>query len=312
MLFLSLPFFFLTCYVYLAIFLTVPLGYYRAQQIYHRERYISSFFRVFEFLLIIVAVIAGFKIVVVAFIYFIVRLLQLIFIFYDLRKRFEAFRIFPFGMEYSKIKHLIKPGISAMTISLGQNLMVQGLVSIIGIWLGSAQVVLFSTTRTLVNAVKQVINIINLSVTSEFSYAFGEGNFALLRKLFNITNKVNAILSAVMLTCLLFSGSWIIDFWTGGKVGVVQPFFVFILLGVFVNTIWNVHGILLVSTNKLRHTGIWFLIIAVLLVSFDLLWVQQLGITGIAASILCFELLIFAIMATHSKKVLFTDSKGGI
>ncbi|GEM_PF-3347921 len=297
-------FVFLIVYIYLSLFLTIPLGYYRVKQIYHRERYISSLFRGIEFLLVILVVLAGYKIVVVAFVYFIVRLVQLVYILSDLSFRFESFRLFPFEIRYQEFKHLLKPGLSAMTIYMGQNILGQGLISIIGIGLGSAQVVLFSTTRTLVNMVKQVVGIINLSVTSEFSYAYGAGNIPLLRKLFRYTSQSNALIAIGLLFTLYFFGNWIFRVWTGGEVNIIEPFFIFFLLSTFFGAMWNAHLVLLVSTNKLGRTGLLFLINAFILVAFNAVWIKAIGISGVALSLLCFEAIMLWIMLVASKAVL--------
>jgi O-antigen/teichoic acid export membrane protein len=297
-------FFFLILYVYLALFLTLPLGFYRVHKIYHRERFISSFFRVVEFVCIIVAVMAGFGILTVAIIYFLVRLIQLVFVLVDLTRKYDTFRLFPFGFDYKKIRHLLKPGLSAMTIYMGQNLMIQGLVSIIGIGLGSAQVVLFSTTRTLVNMVKQVVGIINLSVTSEFSYAYGARNAPLVRKLFRLANRSNALIAIALLTGLFFFGKWIFTLWTSGEVDIVEPFYLFFLLSTFVGAMWNVHLVLLVATNRLGKTGILFLIAAFCLVAINAFYINHIGISGVSLSILCFELIMLGIMMRATKPVL--------
>jgi O-antigen/teichoic acid export membrane protein len=297
-------FVFLVLYIYLALFLTIPLGYYRVRQIYHRERYISSFFRVFEFVAIILAVMAGYKIIMVAFIYFIVRLLNLVFVLFDLTRKFESFRLLPFGFKYREIRHLLRPGLSAMTIYMGQNFMVQGLVSIIGIGVGSAQVVLFSTTRTLVNVVKQVVGIINLSVTSEFSYAYGAGNLSLLRKIFKLASRGNALIAFILLVGLYVFGHQVISMWTGGKVEVLEPFFTLILIGAFFSTFWNTHLLLLVSTNLLGRTGIWFLGAAIMLLVINSIWINQFGLSGVAITILCFELLMLGIMLSGTRPIL--------
>jgi O-antigen/teichoic acid export membrane protein len=291
-------------YIYLALFLTIPLGYYRVRQIYHRERYISSFFRVFEFVAIILTVMAGYKIIMVAFIYFIVRLLNLVFVLFDLTRKFESFRLLPFGFKYREIRHLLRPGLSAMTIYMGQNFMVQGLVSIIGIGVGSAQVVLFSTTRTLVNVVKQVVGIINLSVTSEFSYAYGAGNLSLLRKIFKLASRGNALIAFILLVGLYVFGHQVISMWTGGKVEVLEPFFTLILIGAFFSTFWNTHLLLLVSTNLLGRTGIWFLGAAIMLLVINSIWINQFGLSGVAITILCFELLMLGIMLSGTRPIL--------
>jgi len=301
-------FVFLILYIYLSLFLTIPLGYYRVKQIYHRERYISSIFRAVEFLLVILAVIAGYKIVIVALIYFLVRLLQLVFIVFDLSIRFKSFKLFPFEINFSKFKHLLKPGLSAMTIYMGQNILSQGLISIIGIGLGSAQVVLFSTTRTLVNMVKQVVGIINLSVTSEFSYAFGAGNMDLLRKLFRYTVQINALICTILLSGLYFFGNWIFHIWTRGEVSIVEPFFTFFLISTLFGAMWNAHLVLLVSTNRLGRTGLIFLLLAFVLIAVNAICIKAIGISGVSLSLLCFEVAMLWAMSIGSKAVLSIEA----
>ena len=294
-------FFFLLLYVYLSLFLTLPLGYYRVQQVYHRERVISSIFRIIEFGSVVAAVIMGCKIVAVALVYFAVRLIMLIFVLMELSQRYDGFRLLPFSLGYSKVRHLLRPGLSAMTIYMGQNFMVQGLVSIIGIGLGSAQVVIFSTARTLVNVVKQVVNIINLSVTSEFSYAYGKGQWDVLRKLFRVSVKGNFVMALAMLSGLYLFGFEIIDIWTGGKVAVTNPFFLLVLLGTLVNTIWNGYLVLMVATNQLGRSGVFFLLNALLLLLINGVGIHYFGLNGVSASILAFEVLMTAIMMASSR-----------
>lgn len=300
-------FFFLLLYVYLALFLTLPLGYYRVQQVYHRERVISSIFRIIEFASVVVAVIMGCKIVIVAVVYFAVRLIMLIYVLLELSRRYEGFRLLPFSLEYSKIRHLLRPGLSAMTIYMGQNFMLQGLVSIIGIGLGSAQVVVFSTARTLVNVVKQVVGIVNLSVTSEFSYAYGAGTFNLLRRLFKLASWSSLILATVLLLILYFSGSWIMSIWTDNKITLSQPFFGLILISTLVNAVWNIYLVLLVSTNKLGRTGVLFLCSALCLLVINAIGIKHFGLSGLAATIIGFEFSMMIIMWSACHKVLHVN-----
>lgn len=302
-------FFFLLLYVYLSLFLTLPLGYYRVQQVYHRERVISSVFRIIEFMCVAGAVVMGYKIIVVALVYFGVRLLMLVYVLLELSRSYEGFRLWPFSLNYAKIKHLLRPGLSAMTIYMGQNFMVQGLVSIIGIGLGSAQVVMFSTVRTLVNVIKQVVNIVNLSVTSEFSYAYGSGDLRLLRRIFRISNRSNFLVALSMLVGLYFFGFRIIDIWTGGKVTVTNPFFLLILLATLVNTLWNGYLVLMVATNQLGRSGIFFLFNAILLLVINGLGIHYFQLTGVSASILGFEIVMTLIMMVGSRHIFYTGNE---
>ena len=297
-------FVFLILYAYLALFLSIPLGYYRVRKYFHRERLISAAFSGLEFLAVVSMISLSHGAPYVAFAYLAMRVGFLVFVMRDLIARFPEFRVFPFALRWPVVRTLLKPGLSAMTIYLGQSLMTQGLVTIIGVSLGGAKVVLFTTTRTLVSMVKQLISILNLSITGEFSYAFGANNLALLRRLFRLANQINIGMALSALSILYVLGPWVYSRWTGGAVDIERPFLEFMLLGAFISAVWNVRLVLLVATNRLGRTGFMFLFAGGVVLLVNVIWVNQFGIAGTALSLCIFEIVMLASMFEASRLIL--------
>ena len=198
-----MAFLLLIVYVFLSLALSVPVGYYRVEKEYHRERFISALFRVLEFVGLIIIVIIGKGIVAAALTYLIVRIGYLLFVLIDLTIRYTDFKLSPVEISTGRIKHLIRPSFAVMKILIGQTILVQGVTTAIGIGLGPVQVVVFNTIRTLLNTSKQAVNLINMSLVSEFSYAYGAGQSALLNKLFVRCQQLNVSMSFILLTILL-------------------------------------------------------------------------------------------------------------
>lgn len=285
----NLTFLILILYIYLNLFLTLPLGYYRAVKIYHRERYISAIFRATEFTTMLIIVLLGHGVLAVAIGYFLNRILNLVFVLYDLHQRHEDFRLFPFGFKFSRIKHLLKPALSTLVIYLGQNLMVQGITTLIGIRLGSLEVVIFNTTRTLASFVKNLVGIVNLTYVSEFSYAYGKSNIKELLYHFLNAQRINLLISFSALLGLYFMGGFIMTIWTGGRVSIIEPFFTFLLIGVFLNNIWNLGMSLLIAINKQSNIGGVFLILSLVSLTIIYVGIDTYQLSIVALSIILFE-----------------------
>jgi O-antigen/teichoic acid export membrane protein len=285
----NIAFSLLILYVYLSLFLTLPLGFYRVEKIYHRERYISTAFRALEFLTFLGVVLRGGGIVEAALTFLIIRVIYFAFVIFDLKRQFAWFELTPVRFDFSKIKHLIKPSLAMMVVYLGQNLLIQGMTTIVGIKLGSEKVVIFNTTRTLMNFAKQGTSIVNLSLYSEFSYAFGMNDKNLLKRLFIRGQQLNIFLTVVSVIGLFFTGSFIMSFWTKGKIGIEEPFFSLFLITIFLNSWWNTGLAMLVAINQQKRTSIYFLLISLFILLLNFVFIGQYGLTFVSFSLILFE-----------------------
>ena len=298
----NVAFLLLILYVYLSLFLTLPLGYYRIEKMYHRERYISIFFRILEFTALVIVVTNGHGIVWVAGAYLIVKCLYFIVVMSDLHRQYPQFRVTPWGFDVRKIKYLFKPSAAIMVIYFGQNILVQGLTTLIGVVLGARQVVVFNTTRTLINFSKQLVNIINFSFISEFSYAFGMKNRELLDRLYIRALQLNIAAAFGCLLFIILFAQWIFDIWTHGEVSVIMPFFILMIFAAFVNSLWHSGLVLLISANKQFNTGISYLVVSALALTSVALFLENGGLTLVGCMLIIFEILMLLIVYDQCKR----------
>ena len=282
----------LILYIYVSLFLTVPLNYYRVIKKYYIERYISTVYKVIEFLILLVLVMKGFGVFSVALGYLLVRIAYLFYIIFDLYYRSDLFRLFPVAVRFSEVKKVLKPGISGLFYLLGSNMLNQGLSTIVGLNFGPQKLVMFSTVRMLINLSKQMIGIINLSVYAEFSYAFGAGKRILLQNLLRTSIVINVVFSAMICIFLWFMGGLIIGWWTKGIVQVDTTFFTLYLVYAFLGSLSAPGSTVLSATNSFRHTGLVYLIVITCVIGINALWINQFGLSFMAITLIFFEMLL--------------------
>ncbi len=214
----------LIAYVYISIFLSLPINYYRVEKKYYRERFISTVFKLIEFGTIAFCLYMGYGAFAVAAAFLFWRIALLAFVLIDLNRISKIFKLLPFSTDIKEVQGILKPGLSLIGFFLGQSLMSQGIVTVIGITLGSSMVVVFNTIRILINLVKQLIGTLNQAIFAEFSYAKGSENGYLLYTLFMVGLFINLCVSLVSCLLLWGWGQEIIKWWTGQQIVVDRVF----------------------------------------------------------------------------------------
>jgi O-antigen/teichoic acid export membrane protein len=285
----------LVLYIYLSLFLTVPINFYRVIKKYHVERYISAIHKCLEFGVLLILIIRGSGVFGVALGYLILRTCYFLYLITDLSIRTSLFKLLPVRIDFRGLRRIFKPGISSLFIYLGANILNQGLNTVIGINLGSAKLVMFNTIKTMVNMVKQVINIFNLSIYAEYSYAFGSGNKNLIFKIFRSGMLLNIVVGGLGCLGMLIFGNMMIDWWTKGMVNVDFTFFVLFLIYTFLGTISAVNFAVLSATNQFKNLGIIYLVLVAVLVGIDSIWIHQAGLVYISVLLILFEFILLSV-----------------
>ncbi len=123
----------------------------------------------------------------------------------------------------SEIKRLFNPSISYMFVSVAYALMIQGPITVLGLVTGPDRIAIFSTSRTLARLGTSATNLLNNSVTPEYSHLFGlkktSGFLRILR--FHLALSGAGVLAYLLL--MSFLGNSILKLWTGGKVMAEEP-----------------------------------------------------------------------------------------
>lgn len=276
---------------------------FRSEGQFARAYLLYNFQRIASFLAISITVILGGTPLECAFAMVVAS------IFFVSARSIDLKRCYPwirYGYKYSKMKtiiRLVKPAVAFMSFPMGDALNQQGLITLIGVILGSNSVVIFSTLRTLTRLAWQMINIINISIGPEISMAYGTQNYSLLRKLHRRSCQASFFFAFGMVLFLIFFGQWILFRWTTGSIVFNPIVFYTLLLTIITNSFWNTSSIVALSTNLHQKIASLYIISNILCLAFSFLLMQILGLNGAAASMLVIDLLMLSFVLKLSMQI---------
>lgn len=125
--------------------------------------------------------------------------------------------------------------------------------------------VVFNTTRTLVNFSKSTIDILHKSVWPEISISYGKGDLFKLRQIHYRTIGYSILLAIITTLILFFCGDFLYTIWTKGTVKFDLILFTLLLLALVTNTIWSSSAVLLQATNNHKNFSLFYLFAAILI-----------------------------------------------
>jgi len=157
---------------------------------------------------------------------------------------------FGFGQaRFARLRKLVRPALANTGLPLAQALNVQGMVLVVGATLGPIAVVTFSTLRTLTRLALQLMFSVSHAAEPELASAYGRGADVLLRTLYLHVLRGGFWLALAATLVLTLTGSWVINFWTGGKVIMDSALFHWFLISALVSALWYGSLTLLKAAN---------------------------------------------------------------
>ena len=152
---------------------------------------------------------------------------------------------------FSQLRALLRPALANTVLPLAQALNVQGMVLVVGAILGPLAVVVFSTLRTLTRMTLQLVLTVNHATEPELAAAWGNGDSSLFRTLYQHSLRVGLWLALAVGAGLALTGSWIVRFWTQGRVMMDAELFAWLLASAVAGALW--YGGLTVLKAANRH-----------------------------------------------------------
>lgn len=259
----------------------------------------TSIGRLVEFLVLIGVLAVGGRPLALAAAVMVTRLVSLIIFRFCLQMRSPWIT---FGFSHAKfatIKKLASPALAYMGFPAGQALKNQGIVFVIGLWLGPAAVVVFSTFRTLANMVYQIPASVCIAFGPEMSFAFGANNMDLARNLHRRACQVSFWLVLIAAGGLLVCSPWLMRVWTHGRILLDFSLFAILLGDNIINAIWQTSSMVPGAVNRHQRMAMWFVISTGGSVLLAVLLVPMLKLNGAALSLLLIEI----VMAVYVVRV---------
>lgn len=195
----------------------------------------------------------------------------------------------------AEIGRLFYPALSYMFMPISQALLIQGPVLVLGAVGTALQVVTFSTSRTLSRLGTAATNMLNNSLVTEYSAMAGAGNVSGFRRMVRYQTLASLGIILVYSVAVLLLSTLLMRIFTHGKVAVVQPFFLLMVLGVAAEMIWSALFTPISAVNRHRSVTHWLLGLSIVGVGLCYPAVARFGIEGAAVSILAVHVAMIAI-----------------
>ncbi len=211
----------------------------------------------------------------------------------DLNRRFPQFQLLSlretdlsFGLTF------IKPSLHFFGIQLAQAFSVQGTVLVVGMVLGSVQVVVFATMRTIINLIRSFFEQISHAAWPELTRLDSQHDeekfFLLFRAMFRST----LIAAVIFMAIFHFWGEGLYNFWLRKTVtyqqGVMDLFLIY--MGQFV--VWLTCSHPLMATNRHRALSKTILVSSLLGIGLAYLGGRRLGLPGVILGMIAGDLLL--------------------
>ncbi|MDB4414888.1 lipopolysaccharide biosynthesis protein [bacterium] len=279
-------------------------GIYRSEGAYAKGQFLANLLRLIEFGVVLFLIVLGFKALLIACTFLFIRSFGLLLIGIDIINRYKWFSIGYSSANISTVLRLLKPSLYFLAFPLSNAIIIQGMITAVGSILGSVAVVAFSTTRTLVNLIKQIMGVINNSTWAEFSILLGKGDKLLAKKLHRRAVQFSFWLSLVAIIFLFFFGEIILEIWTQGNVKVDELFFILMLLSVAANTMWYTSIIVPISINQHNRIAKFYFISTIISFFIAIILMESLGIISVPIGLLIIDLIMIPIVFKNSFEIL--------
>jgi O-antigen/teichoic acid export membrane protein len=180
-------------------------------------------------------------------------------------KHFYSRKIFRMRFSLRKFdsnvfKLLIKPSLAFMFFPLGQAVSSQGLVLVVSTVLGPVILVAFTTTRTLVNFLRQLMNMLSTSINPEICAAYGRKDNKTILDIYHRSLLITFIVTMSSILILSFAGKYIYYEWTKNAILFNNVFFMGMLFSMLFSCLWGLSSVIPLATNTHGRFTIAFLI----------------------------------------------------
>jgi O-antigen/teichoic acid export membrane protein len=255
----SIIFILLLVHIFIRMYNGVYHGIFRATSYTHLSSMIENVVKLMEVLILFMGIILKVNIVLIMLVYVIPVSISIIYKHYYVQRWFKVILTLQL-FDWRLFKSLIKPSFAFMLIPLGFIISNQGVIFVINALLGAVVLVAFTTTRTVVNFLRSLVNLLAYAIEPEVSVAYGKRNLDAIVKLYYRSYIITFVSSLCCVGLLIFFGRPVYMIWTKYAISFDYVFFYGMLAVLWVSCLCNITSIIPLSTNTHVSFSIVFLI----------------------------------------------------
>ena len=279
---------------------------YNAVHLAHKATYINNVAKLCNALLIFFGLALRLNLCVIIAISIIPNIVINLYKIVQTRKIFKynvSFHLF----DFKYLKSIIKPSVGFMFFPAGNAILFQGLTLIVNSFLGPWALVLFNTTRTMTNFIRNLVQAVSSGIKPEFSIAYAQRNISLMKQLYHKSIKYSVIIASIAICGLLVGGDIIYTIWTKNQIKYDALLVLIFCMTLFINSIWEGSCITMTSTNRHFKFSLVYVISTVATIAVAYFTVDCFStIYAAAASLILVDIVMMSISLPLSKKIINT------
>lgn len=236
-------------YTYLGTIINALSSIYSATGNYSRGIMLDNISKFTEGITLILLVYFNISLELILTAYLVLRFLFLVIKYLDSKKLYKI----DFNVKYFsflELKNIIIPSLAFFTIPISNTFIFQGFTLIVNYYFGPTSVVLYSTTRTLINMIKSLSDIIVKSIWPHISFAFAKNDFKFVRLYHSRILMYSLIIFSTSTIFILLFSKTIYLHWTRGKSEFDIVLVCLLLVAMLGNLIQSSSSIILQATNQ--------------------------------------------------------------
>lgn len=228
---------------------------YNANHLASKATYIGNFARFSYAILIFLCILLRLQIDTIVLIASSPYIIALVYKLIDSKRLFNyTLSLKEFDMQL--FSSLIKPSVAYMCFPIANVFSFQGFTLIINAYFGATTLVLFNTTRTMVNFIRTIVETITNGVKPEISIVYGKRDVECLNNIHRQSFFVTLSIALFACLILLVFGRWIYTVWTEGAIEFNLPLMLAFFAVVLFNTSQNASSAVILATNNHVKLGI--------------------------------------------------------
>ena len=222
---------------------------YNANHLASRATYINNFTKLGYLIILLICILAQIKMWLLIIFVAIPYVISFIYKLIDSKKLYNcsfSFKIFNKRL----FLELIKPSLAYLGFPISNTISFQGYTLIVNSFWGATPLVLFNTTRTLVNIIRTLVETVTNGIRPEMSIAYGENNKNRLTIVYRKTNIITLIIAVSCCVFLLYFGEYIYMIWTHNVIEFSLQLMLSFMLVIILNTLHNASCVIVQATNN--------------------------------------------------------------
>jgi O-antigen/teichoic acid export membrane protein len=276
---------------------------YRASEVEARGVMAVNIWRMTEFGVVAVVLVAHGSPVFLAESMLLCVFVATLFVFIDVRRKCPRIEFGIARASWAQIRRILIDGLPLLSGQAALALFLQGYPLIINRTLGASSVVTFVTIRTVSRMILLFIQVVSFSSAPEVSRSYGRKDWVVYLRLLKIMLVCALCGGALTLVMLTAFGPWIVAKWTAGKVMVDHLPMSLFAVSIALQGLWAIGGVVLVCSNMHHLFNYLYLLVMIAGLFLANFSSAILGFIGIPATMVLQDtsLVVIAIVLCQSK-----------